>query len=402
VTQAESSNLELSWRRLDGVDILRGLAIFFVMMNHVNIRLLIAKVPYTARLPQILVPSLVWNAQFGVQIFFAVSGFLITSTSLRRWGALSNISVRDFYRLRFARIAPLFLLLLCVLSILHFAQFKNFIVPPKFGGLGGALFAAITFHINVLEANRGYLPGNWDVLWSLSVEEMFYLVFPLVARLLGRGKLLVALLLGLIVIGPFGRTVLARGNEIWSEYSYLGRMDAIAFGCLTALIVSRIRFSIPVLRMIAGVGIASLIFILGFSNRVYRTVLGRSGLEMTIVAVGACMVIAAAAQTQWRSPRFLGPLLSLGRRSYEVYLLHMFVVFALFNAFVAMGKPMGAVPVLFVAVILIASAFGDLAARFYSEPMNRLLRRRSVDGPSRLGSVIDGERVVLSEANLAP
>ena len=355
-------------------------------MNHVNIRLLIAKVPYTARLPQVLVPSLVWNAQFGVQIFFAVSGFLITSTSLRRWGALSNISVRDFYRLRFARIAPLFLLL----------------VPPKFGGLGGALFAAITFHINVLEANRGYLPGNWDVLWSLSVEEMFYLVFPLVARLLGRGKLLVALLLGLIVIGPFGRTVLARGNEIWSEYSYLGRMDAIAFGCLTALIVSRIRFSIPVLQMIAGVGLASLIFILGFSNRIYRTVLGRSGLEMTIVAVGACLVIAAAAQTQWRSPRFLSPLLNLGRRSYEVYLLHMFVVFALFNAFVAMGKPMGAVPVLFVAVILIASAFGDLAARFYSEPMNRLLRRRSAGGPSRLGSVIDGERVVLSETNLAP
>jgi len=402
VTLAESTDLERSWRRLDGVDILRGLAIFFVMMNHVNIRLLIAKVPYTARLPQILVPSLVWNAQFGVQIFFAVSGFLITSTSLRRWGALSNISVRDFYRLRFARIAPLFLLLLCVLSILHFAQFKNFIVPPKFGGLGGALFAAITFHINVLEANRGYLPGNWDVLWSLSVEEMFYLVFPLVARLLGRGKLLVALLLGLIVIGPFGRTVLARGNEIWSEYSYLGRMDAIAFGCLTALIVSRIRFSIPVIRMIAGVGIASLIFILGFSNRIYRTVLGRSGLEMTIVAVGACLVIAAAAQTQWRSPRFLSPLVTLGRRSYEVYLLHMFVVFALFNAFVAIGKPMGAVPVLFVAVILIASAFGDLAARFYSEPMNRLLRRRSAGGQSRLGSVIDGERVVLSETHLAP
>src|SRR6202453_2973715 len=88
-----------SWARLDGVDILRGLAIFFVLMNHVNIRLLIAKVPYITKIPTLLVPSLVWNGQFGVQIFFAVSGFLITSTTLRRWGTLSSIGVLDFYRL---------------------------------------------------------------------------------------------------------------------------------------------------------------------------------------------------------------------------------------------------------------------------------------------------------------
>src|ERR1700691_3371172 len=93
--------------RLDGVDVLRGLAIFFVLMNHVNIRLRFAKVPYTSGIPEQLVSSLVWNGQLGVQIFFAVSGFLITSTTLQRWGSLSNIRVRDFYRLRFARIAPL-------------------------------------------------------------------------------------------------------------------------------------------------------------------------------------------------------------------------------------------------------------------------------------------------------
>ena len=163
--------------RIDGIDILRGLAIFFVLMNHVNMRLLIARVPYTHGLPHQLVSSLVWNGQLGVQIFFAVSGFLITSTTIRRWGAVSGVSVRGFYLMRFARIAPLLFLLLIVLSILDIAQFNDFVVSSKTGGLPRALFAALTFHVNVLEARRGYLPANWDILWSLSVEEVFYFFF---------------------------------------------------------------------------------------------------------------------------------------------------------------------------------------------------------------------------------
>lgn len=383
----ESSHPSPGWKRLDGVDLLRGLAIFFVLMNHVNIRLLIAKVPYTAKIPALLAPSLVWNGQFGVQIFFAVSGFLITSTTIRRWGSLASVSIRDFYRLRFARIAPLFALVLLVLSILHAAEFKDFVIKPKTGGLGRALLAALTFHINVLEANRGYLPGSWDVLWSLSVEEMFYLFFPLVSRIFGSGKRFIALLLALIFLGPFGRTAFTHGNEIWSEKSYLGSMDAIALGCLTALISSKTGFSLPVLRIVGASGIAILTLVLGVSNRVYSTVIGRAGLEMTILAVGTCMVIVAAAQTQWRSPRILGPVLNLGRNSYEVYLLHMFVVFSFFNLFVSFGKPMAAVPVLFLTVTLVSGAFGAAAARFYSDPMNRLLRKRSSRG--NLGSAIE-------------
>jgi len=153
-------------------------------MNHVNMRLRLAKIPYTSGLPEQLVSSLVWNGQFGVQMFFAVSGFLITSTALRRWGSLSRVGIRDFYILRFARIAPLLGLLLGVLSILDLAQWKDFVVSSKTGGLGRALVAALTFHVNVLEARRGYLPANWDILWSLSVEEIFYLFFPLLCRLL--------------------------------------------------------------------------------------------------------------------------------------------------------------------------------------------------------------------------
>src|SRR6266849_3068766 len=131
MASAVSTNPARSWTRLDGVDLLRSLAIFFVLMNHVNIRLLLAKVPYLKGLPHQLVYSLVWNGQFGVQIFFAVSGFLITSTTLRRWGSISGVNVRAFYRLRFARIAPLLLLLLAALSALHFASIKGFVVSQK-------------------------------------------------------------------------------------------------------------------------------------------------------------------------------------------------------------------------------------------------------------------------------
>jgi peptidoglycan/LPS O-acetylase OafA/YrhL len=397
---SESVNLKRSWKRLDGVDLLRGLAIFVVLMNHVNMRLLGAKVPYLKGLPLQLIYSLVWNGQFGVQMFFVVSGFLITATTLRRWGSLPAISVPDFYRMRFARIAPLMFLLLAVLSGLHFAHVKGFVVSAKTGGLGRALFAALTFHINLLEARRGYLPGGWDILWSLSVEEVFYLFFPVVCRIFGRGKLLVALLLAFVVLGPFGRTVFAHHNGVWKEYSYLGGMDAIALGCLTALIVSRARFSRLQLWMLGSSGAILLIFSLCFSVRAYIWGLGRNGLNMTILALGTCMLIAVAAQTQWSSPRILSPLLKLGQRSYEVYLTHIFVVFALFGLFVKAGKPMRAVPVLFIAVIVIAGLLGEVVARFFSDTMNRLLRRRFGDSSDKLGSVLEADSKAQNESGM--
>jgi peptidoglycan/LPS O-acetylase OafA/YrhL len=363
-------------RRLQGVDVLRGLAIFFVLMNHVNMRLLLAKVPYTAGLPEQLVSSLVWNGQRGVQIFFAVSGFLITSTSLRRWGSLSQVKPSGFYLMRFARIAPLLLLLLGVLSVLHLAHVDHYIISAKTGGLPRALLAALTFHVNVLEARRGYLPGNWDILWSLSVEEMFYLFFPIVAWLLGRGKLFVALLLAFVTLGPFARTVFTHGNEIWKEYSYLGGMDAIAMGCFTALTLSRFQFSRTALRTVCAIGVVLLVFSLCFSLQGEAWGLGRTGMDMTVVAVGTCMVIAAAAQTNWRGPRVFSPLLRLGERSYEVYLTHMFVVFGMFQLFVRAGKPLWAVPVMFAGVIVAAVFLGEAVARFYSEPLNQMIRER--------------------------
>ena len=375
-----------SWHRLDGVDLLRGLAILFVLMNHVNMRLVIAHIPYGQALPHQFLSALVWNGQRGVQIFFAVSGFLITSTTLRRWGTLSQIGVRDFYLLRFARIAPLLLLLLTILSVLHLAGVPRFVVPASTGGLGRALLAALTFHVNWLEASRGYLPGAWDILWSLSVEEAFYFFFPLVCRWFGHSKFLIAAILTtFLALGPLARTIFAHKDEVWREVSYLGGMDAIALGCLTALILPRLQLHRRGLLLLQWTGIAVMVSILFLT----LDPLQRTGLDMTMLAMGTCMVIAAVAQTRRKAPWIARPILWLGQRSYEAYLTHMFVVFGLFALFLALGTPARGVPILFAAVIILSGLLGEVVARFFSEPMNRLLRERWGEGPGKLGSVIN-------------
>jgi Acyltransferase family len=230
--------------RLDGVDVLRGLSILAVIVLHVYIRLRGYGFKPATGWPRGLFHLVFLNGNNGVTIFFAVSGFLITLTSLRRFGSLAEMRARVFYRIRFARIAPLLLLVLAVLSALCLAHVTGYVISPKVSTLPRALLAALTFHLNYLEAVRGWLPANWDVLWSLSVEEMFYLFFPLVCLALlrfGRGVyLFVALLVAFVVMGPFARTVWA-WNDIWQEKSYLGGMDAIALGCLTALLVARLQ-----------------------------------------------------------------------------------------------------------------------------------------------------------------
>ena len=384
---AESTTHIASSKRLDGIDLLRGLAIFFVLLDHVHIRLWLAKIPYDKFLPAQLAHFLDGNGELGVQMFFVVSGFLITSISLRRWTQLSQIKVRDFYILRFARIAPLFLLLLAILTGLHVAHVHNYVVTARIGGLGRALLAAFTFRINVLEARTWYLPPNWDILWSLSVEEMFYFFFPLICRVFGRGRVLIAILLTFVVLGPFGRTVFTHGNEIWQDYSYLGGMEGIALGCLTALTVSRSYFSKPLLWILGSVGAAIVSLSLILSWQAHRDWLGRAGLHMTVLGIGTAMFIAATAQTEWRAPRILAPLLKIGQYSYEVYLTHVFVVLTFFGLFLDAGSQMRLVPVLFVATILVSGFLGAAVARLYSEPMNNLLRNKLGHTARRLSPI---------------
>ena len=268
------------------------------------------------------------------------------------------------------------LLLLLILSGLHLAHVPGFVIAHNTGGLGRALLAALTFHIGYLEATTHYLPAGWDILWSLSVEEMFYLFFPLVARFIRKRWLLVVVLAFFVIAGPFARMKAFNPNPVWREYSYLGGMDGIALGCLTAMYLAGKKLTRPTILTAGVTGTTLIVFTLGFSLVGYRWGLGRNGLNFSVLAIGVCLAIVAATQSQWRAPRILAPLLILGQRSYEIYLTHMFAVLALFAAFVHFGKPLKGVPYLFGSALVAAGLVGWVVAIAYAEPLNLLTRRR--------------------------
>src|ERR1051325_10708712 len=119
VSTTEIKSVAPGLSRVDGIDLLRGLSIIAVVIHHIALRIPLRRTMIGKLLPNAVVNDLSWNGYDGVIIFFAISGFLITTNCFRRWNTLSSIPPRQFYRMRFARIAPMLLALLAVLSILH-------------------------------------------------------------------------------------------------------------------------------------------------------------------------------------------------------------------------------------------------------------------------------------------
>lgn len=365
--------------RVRGIDTLRGVAVVLVVLHHINLRFWIDDYDVEGLLPGTLDKALFWSGYYAVITFFVISGFLITTLSMRRWISLERIPLSRFYRLRGARILPCLLMLLIVLSALHWVGATDFVIDPKLASLGRALVAALTFHVNWLEGHRGYLPANWDVLWSLSIEETFYLLFPLMCLMLRNERWIMICMVALIVVGPFNRVAL-EGRDPWGDYAYFSCMDGIAFGCLAAWITARVRLGRPVLRVAMALGVVIAVAIVVFRKQTSELGLTKAGLDVTALELGVALVLIGLARgvVNATSSRGTAWLRLAGRCSYEIYLTHMFVVLALMHLFRDLFGPRPADSAAYFvtyAVMLVLSVLsGYVVERWFSDPLNRVLR----------------------------
>ena len=361
--------------RNGGIDLLRGLAIVFVLLNHLGLPM---RIPLKASaladvLPVRLLQALNYNGYEAVFVFFVISGFLIAGNALERWGSLARIEAKAFYARRFARIVPCLVALLAALALLHGLGVADYTIHRPGQSLAGALLAALGLHLNWYEGHTGYLPGNWDVLWSLSIEEAFYLGFPLACLLIRRTWVLVPLLLALALSLPWTRAALD-GNEIWQEKAYLPGMAAIATGVLGALWFARLAPLSPaasrLLRWGGALGLAGATL----GGHWLWPVLHEG---VMLVLTGSTLALLLAFRSAPPDvPRGLRWLCSWGRLSYEIYLSHMFVVFALVRLYRGSGADARSGFLWYLPAFVACWALGMLVARYWSMPCDRWLRSR--------------------------
>jgi len=224
------------------IDVIRGVAILLVLLHHFNIAYRLEDTLLARVLGWDLVRAVARNGNYGVTMFFVVSGYLITSNTKRRWAGLANVGARAFYALRVARILPCLLLLLAVVNLLAAGGVAIFQNHPQGGepvSFWLVNFASLTFWMNVLVGRNGWFNYPLEVLWSLSVEEVFYLAFPLLCLLLRREPRLLAFWAAVIVAGPLYRLA-HQGNEGGYLYAYAASFDGIAIGCCTALLARKV------------------------------------------------------------------------------------------------------------------------------------------------------------------
>jgi len=329
--------------RIQGLDGLRGVAILLVMAQHLFNFM---------------------RGWIGVDVFFVLSGFLITTILLAErerahfWKA--------FYIRRATRILPPLLLLFAVAATvvtLHpFYLWLMLLLP--------------TANFAVWRYPDLYETGLL-VLWSLAVEEQFYLVWPWLVRRLHRRQM-VKILLALIVVEPLARVAAYRVTRDWRFDYHLTpfRLDGMAMGALLAIL-----FTMPQYRQRAGeiarrwlpVGVLTLLCMLPLLNIIYhgsfRALVGHS----TISLVSALAVADIMLRRDGLTNRLLSArvLVFFGKISYGLYLCHMLVMILLRRLLHVHGD-MRLPLISLLASILVAS----LSFRFYEMPILAWGRRK--------------------------
>jgi peptidoglycan/LPS O-acetylase OafA/YrhL len=371
-----SSNKIITQNRNAGIDLLRGLSIVLVVMHHVGLRIQLKQGALATFIPNRFLNALIYNGYESVFIFFVISGFLITSNSLTRWGSLAKIDVKSFYVRRAARIIPCLFILVAVLSVLHLTGAKNYTISHQNQSLPGAIVSAIGLHLNWYEGVTGYLPGNWDVLWSLSIEEVFYLCFPLICLLVRRNRILVPLLFFFAISLPYTRGALA-GNEIWQEKAYLPGMSAIALGVLGALLAAQKKLPKQwIIISLKIIGVLGIITVFCYEDILWRLIGNGATLVLTFSAL--CLILSFHWQANDRTLKVIpgtGWLRSFGKLSYEVYLTHMFVVYTVVQIFKAYDADLWWGIFWYIPVLVFSWGLGWLVANYISIPSERAIHR---------------------------
>jgi peptidoglycan/LPS O-acetylase OafA/YrhL len=287
-------------QRIPALDGLRAVSILLVIFSHV-----LQTYHWTQTVP------FVWRLDpgaTGVSVFFVISGYLITTLLLREQARNGHISPKGFYVRRFFRIVPAYLVFLATVALLK---------------LGGVLTVEWRHFAAALLYVTNYLPVSWPLLhtWSLSVEEQFYLLFPLLLIYSKRPTLItvLSLTLGLSVLARLLNQVLG----LWpldATYSFEGRADQLAFGCLCAVFQQQApralqdRLSRLALPVSAVVLCAALALPLGTARTlVFNTLIGLA----VVLAIHACTRQPTGWLTRLLSAR---PLQAIGLMSYSLYL----------------------------------------------------------------------------------
>lgn len=359
------------------IDVLRGICILLVLLHHFNI-------PYKLHdtflgvqvFGESLSTLLARNGNYGVTMFFVISGFLITRHTMQRSGSLAQIRLKDFYIRRTARIVPCLLLLAAMVTALGALGLKPFINQAPNGmevSYGLTLAAAFTFWMNILIIEYGWVNYALGVLWSLSVEEVFYLAFPVLCLALGRGKGFIIFLLLVIGYAPYFRAMHFGEESGAYLYHYFSSFDGIAIGCLTALAAHKFQGAMPYPKLTAA-AVSALMAAL----YLYAPIKEVSTWGISVFALLAAVLIFCFAQDSKAeaSAPFAKALAWIGQRSYEMYLFHLIVLglmkAAYFPKETLPAEKLMLLPLYFIAVFILSWA----VEKYYSAPLNLKIRRK--------------------------
>jgi peptidoglycan/LPS O-acetylase OafA/YrhL len=329
----------LYWPELDGM---RALAVFAVLAVH-------ADLPFAL------------GGHIGVDVFFVLSGFLITFLMLEETSSTGTVGLRAFYARRALRLLPALFALLAVLSILVLVGWDR--VPEE---TARGIPAAAFYYGNWLRAFEHTL-GWLDHTWSLSIEEQFYMLWPaafLVVGLAKRNRNIVAI--GLLSLA------LAVGLYRWGFWSHDAyrainsfdtRADTLLIGCAIAFGLPAIGLSTRVLKVAGLVALLGLaVWFVALPSRSYAY-LGPGATVVPLLAATVLVAILKGALPVLQRWLAWGPLVYLGRISYGIYIWH-YPVFRLWRLGLhGIDIPLQLVRVA-VAVLLAVASYHLLEARF--------------------------------------